>query len=80
MEDDLLISLHPFFGMEAEEPENLEKRLQKLFLIKDKWTFREIQTYMIDFCDPDVSSKFDVWLAKNTRQVKEPNPFDPKVN
>ena len=80
MEDDLLISLHPFYGMENDEPENLEKRLQKLFAIKDKWTAKEIQTFMIDFCDPDVSSKFDVWLAKNTRQLKEPNPYDPKVN
>jgi hypothetical protein len=35
---------------------------------------------MIDFCDPEIKSKFEVWLAKNTRQVKEPNPFDPKVN
>lgn len=59
--------------------DNIEKRLEKLFMIKDKWTFNEIKNQLIEFCDPDISNKFDLWLSKNTRTIKEANPFQKTV-
>jgi len=55
-------------------------RLERLFLIKDKWSSSEIKSFITDFCDPEIDQKFDTWLGKNTRALKETNPFDPQVS
>jgi predicted DNA-binding protein (UPF0278 family) len=53
--------------------------LEKIFQVKDKWTFKELQRYLVEFCEPDIQKKFDMWLMKNTRTVKEPNAFNDKL-
>jgi len=37
--------------------ENCEERLEKLFLLKEKWTGKELQVQIIDFLDGE--AKFD---------------------
>lgn len=44
------------------------------FEIKEKWTFRELETYLSDFIDADMG--FDNFLLKFRRMIKEKNPFD----
>ena len=44
-EDDLIKSLHAYHNKQIvfeKDPSNLEERLQMLFLIKDKWTSKEL--------------------------------------
>lgn len=78
--DDLIKSLDPHFSKEFQGTyEDIELRLERLFMIKDKWTIREIHCYLVEFCDPEIESKFDTWLSRNTRVIKEANPFDAEV-
>ena len=45
--------------------------------MKDKWTALELNTFLVDFLEPDHKSKFDQWLVKNAKSIKEPNPHNP---
>lgn len=69
--DDIIIALNPYFHPElAVCMENVERKIEVLFKIKEKWTARELKTILKDFCEPDVDAKFDIWLNKNSRTVK----------
>lgn len=79
--DHVILSFHPYYDRRFEHclglPSSLssEKRIAVLFDLKDKWTRGELETYMTPFVD--LSVKFDTYLMKNTRMIREPNPFDP---
>ena len=76
--DHVIKRLHPFLSMEFENCNgSAEKRLEVLFQIKDKWTKKELEGYLLPFIDLTV--KFDAYIMKNTRFVKERNPFDPEI-
>jgi hypothetical protein len=52
-----------YFGAEFKDCfDNIESRQERLFMVKDKWTTRELQTYLKPFTDPEIDAKFDVWL------------------
>lgn len=48
--------------------------MEALFRIKDKWSKGELEAQLVPFIDLNV--KFDSYLMKNTRMIKETNPFD----
>jgi hypothetical protein len=79
--DHVILSLHPYYDRRFEHCLGLtsslctEKRLEVLFDLKEKWTRGELDTYLMPFVD--LSVKFDTYLMKNTRMIREPNPFDP---
>ena len=76
-DDDLIKSLHPYFSdVFSDCFENGELRLERLFQVKEKWTIRELQSFLTDFLEPEIDAKFESWLVKNTRTLKEQNPFD----
>lgn len=58
---------------------NIDGRLETLFNIKDKWTYKEISSYNRPFTDTETDQKYDLWLSKNTKLHKEANPFNPKI-
>lgn len=73
--DDIIRILDPYNSFEIVSCDgDPQKILQNLFEIKEKWTFRELETYMSDFIDVDMN--FDNFLIKFTRMIKEKNPFD----
>ena len=75
-EEDLIKSLHPLFSTEFNGCfENIESRLERMFLIKDKWTLPELSSFLCEFLEPEMKSKFDIWLTKNTRSHKVKNPY-----
>jgi hypothetical protein len=43
--------------------------------VKEKWTKNELEAFL----DPFLDVKFDTYLMKNTRMIKEKNPFNPSV-
>jgi hypothetical protein len=57
--------------------EDCEERLEKLFMLKEKWTGKELQTHITDFLDGEM--KFDFWLGRNTRTMKMAHPYDRNV-
>lgn len=74
--DHAIRSLHPYFAPELDGcGSSAEKRLEALFALKEKWTKSELESYLTPFIDLTV--KFDTYLMKNTRMIKEANPFDP---
>jgi hypothetical protein len=71
-----LQSLDCYFDQAIFDEDNFEKRLLKLFTLKEKWTIGEIDAFLGEFVEPGV--KLLVVLGKLTRQVKDVNPFNPK--
>ena len=51
-----------------------EQRLITLFDFKAKWTYEELRVYMEDFIEK--GADVENFLMKNTRMVKEKNPFN----
>ena len=49
-------------------------------MFKDKWTYRELYEYLKEFLDPEIDSKFDIFLSRNTRTLKEPHPYNKTAN
>ena len=49
-------------------------RLAALFGVKEKWTKGELEAFL----EPYLDVKLDVYLMKNTRMIKDRNPFDPQ--
>ena len=45
-----------------------------MFDIKDRWTHPELYLYLKDFIDIGVN--FDNYLMKNTKILREKNPFN----
>ena len=73
--DDVIKLLNPYFSKEFDHCYgNPERRLEAMFDIKDKWTRAELEVYLLPFID--LNLKFDNYLLKNTRMIKEFNPFD----
>lgn len=74
--DDAIKLLDPFYSPEFRGCYgNAEKRLEVMFEIKDKWTHSELVQYISQFIDIGVN--FDNFLMKNTRILRDKNPFDP---
>lgn len=74
-QDDVIRLLHPYYSSEFEHcGNNHERRLDALFEIKDKWTYSELSLYLKNFTDVGVN--FDNYLLKNTKILKEKNPFN----
>jgi hypothetical protein len=75
--DHVIKLLHPYYSQEFEFCEgNAEKRLDALFKIKDHWTKGELEAYVAPYID--LTAKFDQYLMKNTKILREKNPFDPE--
>ena len=75
-DDHVIKSLHIYYAEEFRHClGSHEKRLEVLFTIKEKWTKGELETYLTPFID--LTLKFDTYLMKNTRMIREKNPFDP---
>lgn len=78
MHDHVIKSLDPFFSPEFEYCNaSAEQRLEALFKVKDRWTKGELEAYVAPFID--LTAKFDTYLMKNTRMVRDKNPFDSKL-
>jgi len=74
-QDDVIKLLHPFYSIEFENAYgSIERRLEGLYEVKDKWTKQELEIYVKPFIDLNVN--FDTYLMKNTKIIKEKNPFD----
>lgn len=76
---DVIKVLTPYDLAFMECDDSPQKRLEKLFAVKDKWTVQEIQAQVGTFVDPAQVAKFDGWVSKFTRSCKEKNPFNQKV-
>ncbi len=75
MSDHVIKPLDPFFSREFEYCNaSPESRLEALFKIKDRWTKCELEAYVAPFID--LTAKFDTYLMKNTRMIRDKNPFD----
>jgi hypothetical protein len=55
-------------------PETYRERLNELFKIKEKWTFREFKIFFEDLNISNLEEK----LGSCLRIISEPNPFDSK--
>lgn len=78
--DDLIKLLSPYKSKQfAECHADTDARLEVLFNIKDKWTYKEIEAYIKSFTDQETHQKYDQWLSRNSRLHKEANPFNEKV-
>lgn len=74
-QDDVIKLLSPYYSVEFEYCYgNAEKRLEALFEVKDMWTKGELEVYIKPFID--INANFDSYLMKNTKIIKERNPFD----
>jgi hypothetical protein len=73
--DHIIRLLHPFYSDDFEFCDGTpQSRLDALFKIKDRWTKGELDHYIAPFID--IGANFDQYLIKNTRVIKEKNPFD----
>jgi len=73
--DHIIRLLHPFYSEEFEYCDGTpQSRLDALFKIKDRWTKGELDQYIAPFIE--IGANFDQYLIKNTRVIKEKNPFD----
>jgi len=52
-----------------------EKTFRDCLKSRDKWTKPELDAYVKPFID--LNQNFDAYLMKNTKIIKETNPFDP---
>ena len=74
--DHVIKLLHPFYSQEFEVcAGNAELRLDALFKVKERWTRSELEAYIAPYID--LTAKFDQYLLKNTKILREKNPFDP---
>jgi hypothetical protein len=79
--DDLIKILNPYTSEQFSECHiSIDARLEVLFNIKDKWTYREIESYIKEFTDVEMQQKYDQWLSRNTRLHKETNPLNDKLS
>ena len=49
--------------------------MDTLFKIKERWTRSEFEAYIAPYID--LTAKFDQYLLKNTKILREKSPFDP---
>ena len=76
---DVIKALTPYDLSFMDCEDSPQKRLERLFTIKDKWTLQEIQAQVGMFVEPAQVAKFDAWVGKFTRSCKEKNPFNVKI-
>lgn len=68
--------LHPFYSDALKACMNSpDARLAALFGVKEKWTKGELEAFL----EPYLDVKIDAYLMKNTRMIKDRNPFDPQA-
>jgi hypothetical protein len=73
--DSVIKLLHSYYSQEFQFCGNsADKRLDVLFEIKDRWTQQELSQYLRKFIE--IGQNLDAYLMKNTRIVKDKNPFD----
>ena len=67
--------LDPMMSVEFETCTTFEKRITMMFeSIKQKWTIDELGRYLKGTLEPE--QNMTVLLSRNSRTVKEKNPFD----
>ena len=67
--------LDPMMSVEFETCTTFEKRITMMFeSIKQKWTIDELGRYLKGTLEPE--QNMSVLLSRNSRTIKEKNPFD----
>ena len=74
--DTILKYLDPMLSPEFKSSLTFVDKLAVLFSIKEKWTIGELELYLKDTLEPE--QNFQTLLQRNTRTLKEQNPFDAK--
>ena len=74
--DTILKWLDPMLSIEFEACTTFEQKLAVLFTVKEKWTAGELELYLKSTLEPE--QNLQVLLQRNSRTVKEQNPFDAK--
>ncbi|TNV78326.1 hypothetical protein FGO68_gene5174 [Halteria grandinella] len=78
-QDHMIILLDSLYTLKLEQCQgSIQKRLDVLFQIKEKWTKAELETYLSQFID--LTLTFDQYLMKNTRIVRDQHPFIPSAD
>lgn len=73
--DNAIMILNPYHSRQFQYcHESVDKRLEALFKIKEKWTKSELNSYIKPFVD--LTTNFDSYLLKNTRVIPDKNPFN----